>query len=407
MSDFLRRTRAAQPDELPAAVNGAVAALGLAVNVYVVDQEQRVLLPLPGDPTRYGPPPQGTSADPAGPRPQPIGTTLAGRSFMTVRPLSASGGQPPAPRLWIPLVDGTERLGVLEVIPTGGSTVVDDPDFRAECTLFAQLIGHLFAAMTPYGDRLVTARRTRRMSEASELLSRLLPPLTYACHRAVISAILEPCYDVGGDGFDYAVDGSTAYVAVFDTTGHDLCAGLGTAVTLSAIRAARRDNDDLPAMTQAADRAMAACLPDLRFTTGVLARLDLDSGLLRYVNAGHPAPMVLRRGGVVARLDQGRRMPLGLGDPQVEVATIRLEPGDRILMFTDGVTEARDRTGDAFGEERLIQLFRQQSAGRLPAPETLRRLCHAALDHYDGPPADDATLLLVEWSQSAVQRALP
>jgi serine phosphatase RsbU (regulator of sigma subunit) len=307
----------------------------------------------------------------------------------------------------MPLLDGTERLGVLDVVATDRSVDVEDPEFRAQCDVFAQLVGHLVATKIPYGDILLRVRRTRRMSEASELVWKLLPPLTFSCHRLVIAAVLEPCYEVGGDGFDYAVDGSGVYFAVFDTAGHDLRAGLGTATVLSASRAARRDGDGLCAIARAADLALVTYAPELCFTTAVLAHLDLDSGLLRYINAGHPQPLLLRQGKVVRRLGGGRRMPLGLDDPQMEIAEETLEPDDRLVLFTDGVTDARDVDGVPFGEQRLVELVERQAAANLPAPEALRTLCHAALDRYDGPPTDDATLLMVEWSDSAVRRVMP
>ncbi|MDG6103809.1 serine/threonine-protein phosphatase [Dactylosporangium aurantiacum] len=392
LADLLRRSRLAQPDGLAAEVNAALAPLGLEARIYLVDQEQRTLRPVPRP---GGPPPGGLAVD----------STVPGRVFTTVEPASLPATDTDPARLWLPLLDGTERLGVLEVTVRGG-TPLDDPDLLAGCDLFTQLVGHLIATKLPYGDALLKVRRTRRMSEASELLWRLLPPLTFACDRAVVAAILEPCYEVGGDGFDYAADGSTLYFAIFDTAGHHLRAGLGTAVVMSAIRAARRSGDGLYAMARAADRALEEHLPELRFTTAVLAQLDLQTGRLRYVNAGHPRPLLIRGGKVVRSLDGGRRMPLGLDDPRTEVAHLTLERGDRLLLFSDGITEARDRAGAAFGIERLTGLV-ERGTGDLPAPEALRRLCHAALSHYDGPPSDDATLVLVEWSDEAARAMLP
>jgi serine phosphatase RsbU (regulator of sigma subunit) len=84
-----------------------------------------------------------------------------------------------------------------------------------------------------------------------------------------------------------------------------------------------------------------------------------------------------------------------------------LQPGDRILAYTDGVTEARCTHGDLFGEPRLLDLAARHTLAGQSAPETLRRLSHAVLAHLDGPPADDATLLLAEWSTDTAAELLP
>jgi len=83
-----------------------------------------------------------------------------------------------------------------------------------------------------------------------------------------------------------------------------------------------------------------------------------------------------------------------------------ITPGDRILLHSDGVVEARDETGEEFGVERLVELAEHAAAAQLPAPETLRRLAHAVREHRRGELRDDATLMLVEWSGSAAERLL-
>ncbi|MEU0557739.1 SpoIIE family protein phosphatase [Dactylosporangium sp. NPDC006015] len=111
---------------------------------------------------------------------------------------------------------------------------------------------------------------------------------------------------------------------------------------------------------------------------------------------------------MVRGLDGGKRLPLGLGEALVvdEVAEELLERGDRLLLYTDGATEAVGRDGRVFGVEGLVELV-ERDTGELPAPEALRRLCHSALAGYAGTPADDVTLLLVEWVQDAARRMLP
>jgi hypothetical protein len=380
-----------QPDSLASLVHQVARRLGVDVSIYLVDLEQRELRPLPISES----PPQD---------PLTIEGTVAGRVFSSnsATPVAAPNGEPG--RIWVPLVDGTERLGVIE------ARLLDDrdpfePGLQKQCEIFAGLVGHLIASKLPYGDRLHQVRRTRPASAAAELMMALLPPLTFTCERLVITATLEPCYEVGGDAFDYAVDASLAQLMILDAMGRGMYAGLACAAALSAIRSARRDNAGLDAMARAADEVLAAQFGRARFVTGVLAELDLVTGVFRYVNAGHPPPLVLRGGRLVRQLDGGRRLPLGLGAATAAVAQERLEPGDDLLLYTDGITEAHAAGGEQFGVERLVDLAEQHATAGIPAPEKLRRLSHSVMRHQNGPPGDDATLMLLEWSTAAARRA--
>jgi serine phosphatase RsbU (regulator of sigma subunit) len=260
-------------------------------------------------------------------------------------------------------------------------------------------------------DDLPVARRTRPMSVAGELLWQLLPPLTVASEDLAITAVLEPSYDVSGDAFDYHVGSADAQFSIFDSSGHDLNAGLTTSVALAASRSARRTGHDLVGISTRTDRALTEQFDDHRFVTGVLAHLDLHTGRLRYVNAGHPEPVLLRAGRAVRALAGGRRMPLGriatLVPQPAEVGEEHLEPGDLLLLYSDGVVEARDENGEEFGVERLVGLAERAAADQLPAPETLRRLAHAVREHRSRELHDDATMILVEWSGTAAARLLP
>jgi sigma-B regulation protein RsbU (phosphoserine phosphatase) len=390
VTDLLDRAKMVQPDELAWQVNAAAREVA-EITIYLIDHEQVRLWALPerGKPT---------------PPPVDVEGTAAGRAFTQVstQPPDADGDDS---RWWVPLIDGAERLGVAMVIPRRPAAI-DAETFTEYAQRLIGLVGHLVSVKFPYGDALHQVRRTRPMTPASELLMPLLPPLTFSCPRLVVSAILEPCYDVGGDAFDYAVDGSLARFTVLDGMGRGMSAGLTSAAAIAAVRATRRAGDDLVAMAAAADDVLCEQFPDLRYVTAVLAELDLETGKLRYVNAGHPPPMLIRDGRVTGTLTGGRRMPLGLPEP-VEGGTADLEPGDRLLLYTDGVTEAYAPNGERFGAERLVDLTERCTGEKLPAPETLRRLSHQVLAHQAGRPADDATLMLVEWSEAAAERTQP
>jgi serine phosphatase RsbU (regulator of sigma subunit) len=239
---------------------------------------------------------------------------------------------------------------------------------------------------------------------ASELLHQLLPPLTSACEGFVVSGLLQPAYDVAADAFDYSVVDDVAHLAVLDATGHDLDGTLLAAVALTAYRNSRREGHGLYDTARVVDELVAAHGRGERFATGILAELDLPTGRLRYLNAGHPAPLMMRDGKVVKQLDQGRRILFGLGDGQAEVAEEWLQPGDRIVFYTDGITEARDRDGTFFGLDRLVDRLAWAAASGQPAPETLRRISHDVLDHQGGRLQDDATLLIAEWSSGGERR---
>jgi sigma-B regulation protein RsbU (phosphoserine phosphatase) len=388
--DILDRSHLGTPQDLAGSVNAAVAQLGLRTRIWLVDYEQTALWPLPE-------PGRGT------PEPIPVDGTLPGRVFARVASMPADND---GRRWWVPMVDGTDRMGVVEFEAPDGP-VADVPDLVRHCELIAGLTGHLIATVTHRGDHLDRVRRTQPMSTAAELLWRLLPPLTSSSERVVMSAVLQPCYEVGGDGFDYALDGTTAQIVVLDAAGRGLRAGLACAVALAAIRAARRAGRGLSDQARMADAALFEQFPDTRFATAVLAELDVEAGRLRYINAGHPPPLLLRGGRFVHELDRGRRLPLGIADASVQVAEEMLEPDDRLLLYTDGVTEARTATGDRFGRNRLADLVERHETAGLPAPETLRRLAHAVIRHQPGTPADDATLMLVHWSSPAALTTVP
>jgi phosphoserine phosphatase RsbU/P len=368
-----------QPSALPNAVNAAVRRFGAHTRIYLVDREQRALRAL-------SEPPHPT------PAPLPVDTTVAGRAFQALRPVAHAR----MPGLWLPLVDGADRLGVLEVrLPR--QMPPDDPDVREGCRMFAGYVGQLVAHHAGRGDTLRRTGRSRPMTTGGEMLWQMLPPQTFSTHRLVVSGVLEPCYEAGGDAFDYAVDDDVARLAVLDAIGHGLGAGITAAVALAAMRAARCAGRPLAAVAGAVDRELVDQFGDLRFVTGVLAELDLNTGVLHYVNAGHPPPVLLRQGKAVGSLIGGRRLPLGLQDSAVTPARLVLEPGDRLLFYTDGAVDARDLEGRLFGVPRLVDLAERHARAMLPAAEALRRLSHTVLEHQKGEAQDDTTLMLVEW----------
>ena len=248
------------------------------------------------------------------------------------------------------------------------------------------------------------------MTMASELLRDLVPPQVLATDAFVLAALLEPSYDIGGDTYDYAInDGGTLHLAVFDSMGHGLAAAGVAAFALAAYRHSRRRGDGPAATYAAVDAAVFEQYPGSRFVTGIVAELDVESGRLRWINAGHPAPLLLRAGHLIKTLEAEPSPPMGMqlaaGPPVVSEEV--LQPGDMLLLYTDGLTEARRPDGALFTAERLGEFIERQAAKGLPAPETLRGLREAIIERGEGALRDDATALLIEWRRGTEQTLLP
>jgi sigma-B regulation protein RsbU (phosphoserine phosphatase) len=391
LGEVLASSHLTQADELAMTVDTAVRHLGMSVTVFLVDHEQVMLRALP-------------VPDRVTPEPIAVDGSLPGRVFTLVKP------EPDAPGglLWTPLLNGTERLGVVGfALPEGVDA--HDSAWQQRCGLLAAMTAHLITAKSLHGDILHVTRRSQPMTTAAELMWKVLPPLTSSHGRLALSAILQPCYDIGGDGFDYAIDGDQVRLVVWDAMGRGLPAAVAGAVAISAIRAARRAGANLVEQALAADAELTTQFGPtgrIRFVTALLVDLDLETGRLCYVNAGHPRPLLLRKQKLVGPLEAGRRLPLGIVDDGEAMAEDVLEPGDRLLLYTDGVTEARAHDGGLFGVDRLVALAEEGERDGLPAPETLRRLALAVAAHQAGPLRDDATLMLLHWSHAAAMRTV-
>lgn len=291
----------------------------------------------------------------------------------------------------------TGPSGVLEVLlPPDAPEAA--PDTLAALLPLATLTAELLVSKGQYIDTFERSRRALPMGVPAEMLWRQLPPLTFATDRFVVAAQLEPWHAVGGDAFDYSIDGRLLRFAVFDGMGHGLGATLLAGVALAAYRNARRSGLGLLHTAAMIDATLAAQFGVESFVTGVLAELDLDRGTIRTLCAAHPAPLLVRAGRSLGELDVDPGFPLGFGSRDDTVVEASLEPGDRVLLFSDGVVEARSPEGEFFGTDRLIEMLVRQESHQQPPPETLRRLILAVLDHQHGMLQDDATLLLLEWA---------
>jgi len=383
----LRAAHGADPASIPDVVLKIAMDLGATdVVVYLVDFAQQTLEPLPTRTTRAH-----------RPQSEAVAGTMAGRAFTVLEPALVE--RVDGDRVWVPIVEGSDRTGVLAVTVAEANDVV-----VTSCEELGLFAGYLFATQARSTDLYTLHRRRRALSLAASMQWELLPPLVLKTERMTVAGLLEPAYEVGGDCFDYALNDGVFDIGVFDPVGHGVASALMAALCMGSYRHDRRESARLEQIHENLDGAMEREFPDQVFATGQLARVDLDAGTMRWTNAGHPLPMLVRGGKVVKRMACPPTVPWGLGaisSGGVSVATESLEPGDSVLFYTDGVVEARLPGGEQFGDDRLADLLGQHSSDQLEPEEIVRRLVRSLLDHQDQRLADDATVVLFQWNGPA------
>jgi len=350
---------------------------GRDVCVLLQDYGQRMLRPLPG---------RGLVV----PEPARIDGSVAGLAFLRMRVVEQrlAGGV----RLYLPLLDGCDEVGVLVLT----LDAVDDDDRRLLARL-ADVVAGLVVTKNSYTDQFVWARRAAPLSLAAEIQWGLLPPLAMTTPQVAVAGILEPAYDVAGDSFDYAINDTIMDVAVIDAMGHGLNAAMLASLAIGAYRHARRARAGLAEMYRLMDAAISGQFGPDQFVTAQMMRLDIATGLLQWVNAGHLAALLIRGHRVVRALEGPATLPVGFGGAVAKVSQQMLRPGDRVLSFTDGVIEEHQPGGELFGEQRLREFAERAGPECADLQDMVRRLSHSLMQARGGRTTDDAALFLMEW----------
>ncbi|GAB3213646.1 PP2C family protein-serine/threonine phosphatase [Marinactinospora endophytica] len=394
--DLMLASHTTTLEELPAMVAESADAVGLHHTVFfVVDLQERVLRQVTG---------RGSDAGEGGLE-FTVDGTLPGLAYQRVDliPESDRTGEHGLQRWWAPITDGVERLGALRADVAG-----DDAATHEALRGFASMLALLLLSKRSFSDSYARLVRTAPMNVAAEMQQTLTPPPAFAGHDVIVGAVTEPAYAAGGDAFDYAVTGTTLFLSVFDAMGHDTTAGQTANLAVAACRNARHQGLSLTQASQMVERELVEQFGSSRYATGILADLNLETGRLGWVNRGHHPPLLIRANRWSRQLSCPPAGPMGtdLGLP-ITVCHEQLQPGDRLVLYTDGITEARDAKGVEFGLARFTDFVMRHHSGRFTLHESLRRLVHAVLDHHAGRLNDDATVLLAEWRGGHLEELTP
>jgi serine phosphatase RsbU (regulator of sigma subunit) len=252
--------------------------------------------------------------------------------------------------------------------------------------------------------RLVQHERERQrleqeLSIARQIQQALLPQGLQDYPHLEITGIHRPCHEVGGDYFDvFPLAGGRTAVLIADVAGKGLGAALLTTMLQGALSGMSLGAEPVK-LFEHLNRFLCDRVFVGRHVTMFFGVIDSD-GSMEFVRAGHPSPLLLRRGTVEELYAEGS-FPIGLVEQASFTSTgIRLEAGDTLLLFTDGVTEGEDKDRDLFGHARLMNAFVQHSNGSLDAIQS--GILGTLAEFTEGTTqSDDVTLLLVRYRKPA------
>lgn len=287
--------------------------------------------------------------------------------------------------------------------------IPDRADTGSENALLARDIHHMQDALADHIRQLEITRSAREQAEselriAGQIQTTFLPPAWHPGRGGAawdLAAFMKTAKQAGGDLYDYfALDGDRLCLAIGDVSGKGMPAALFMAITVALLRAAAKTVPDPVAIMSKINADIADRNDSCTFVTLFVGILNLRTGVLEYCNGGHNPARLKRADGTVLPMPVSANCVVGVMEKARFVSErMTLHPGELLLFYTDGVTEAVSADGGMFGEARLDQ-FLADLPMETPTEQVARGLT-ACLDAFaDGcEQADDITLLALRWRQ--------
>ena len=281
------------------------------------------------------------------------------------------------------------------------------PNFRGndEVGRLCRSFSSMQQSLSSYMDRLqrTTAAKQRIESELNiardiqmGMVPKTFPP--YPERDDIdIFAVLYPAKEIGGDLYDFFIDGNSLFFAIGDVSGKGVPASLLMAVTRSHFRSVASTLKKPAKIIESMNKALADTNEANMFVTIFTGVIDLATGVMTYSNAGHNPPMLLSASGQVARMNPDPNLPIGLFNTySYTEAELTLEPGTTLLLYTDGLTEAENPDKQLYGEQRLIRSLENQKGKQVH--DIVTGVYSDAENHVHGAvQSDDMTIMAIQY----------
>ena len=298
--------------------------------------------------------------------------------------------------LCVPILYRNEILGIIygDRVTRASTYQPDDVDFLAA---IAQQVGVGLANLRLFQEHVRSQRMYAELEQARLIQQRLLPSAPLQIGQVCIEGYNQASSAVSGDYYDYFdLEDGRVGIIIADVTGHGLPAALMMANLQSAIRVALSADIALPDLATRVNRLICRNTSSHVFITAILGTVNTETGLIEYVGAGHPSPVLLGPGQI--RVSEGKNsLPLGI-NPDEPYEVTRIEPRSdlaAVLFYTDGLVEATGREGKIIGLDPITNAL---SSARDCRPATVIRMARDVVQtHLDGlPNTDDMTLLAIQ-----------
>lgn len=298
-----------------------------------------------------------------------------------------------------PIISSTgQLLGVVQSLNKTTAPAFD----AADESLIVAVASHIAGAMERTRltiSNLESERLSEALKLASEIQMRMLPGTTLAQEGAPIdlAASIRPAKMVGGDLYDFELTGNRLYFCIGDVSGKGIGSALIMALTKTLFRANVPYFDDAARLTEAVNARLYEETGPTMFVTAFCGYLDLESGHLRFCNAGHDRPFILHTDGSVSLLESKPGIALGVvAKFRYPLQETTLKAGDALFLYTDGVTEATNADEQLFTVAKLKQTLDECS--RDSASQIVSQVTRA-VDQFvqNAPQADDITMMCLRY----------
>jgi sigma-B regulation protein RsbU (phosphoserine phosphatase) len=295
----------------------------------------------------------------------------------------------------VPLWDNKEIIGIIYSDRISLLKPFSDEDLRL-LTLLANLAAVKIENSKRIQDTIDKEKMEKELSLAAQIQKDFLPMGTPEAEGFDISGFMTPCYQVGGDYYDYFPIGSDRLgVTIADVSGKGVSASLLMASLRASLHSEVHVHYDIEKMTSKLNDFVHRSSAINSFITFFFCELNKKTGKLKYVNAGHNPPILIDKKGKIERLES---CGLCLGmfpDVEYQSQSVTLVPGDLAVLYTDGITESRNKENKDFEDERLIKLSKKYS--KLTAKEFIERI-HEEVDTFISgvDQMDDMTMVVIK-----------